>query len=306
MSNLPDLSELRLELGRKAQGIKSNPSRLSSATICRLQAVFPELRFTSDCIDGTPDSRYVAFPYSFIVFASASVELFNALKLYKAIVVGASEKLEISQSDFEQFIEEARLSGVINDNMQLQIAIDLKSDTDDIAKVTRFLTDYKSWGGGKSIARGQDDFHVSSILNALGVLAASSGFIVKLCETLSSHSALVDEINKQVTDASKNDFFVTNSLLTASLLAKPFTVLTGNSGTGKTRSAEDLAAMLRDADDPKLAKNVAIVAVGADWTDNRSVVGYVSHLREVKVTGGADSRPVYQSTPVLDLLLEKV
>ena len=48
----------------------------------------------------------------------------------------------------------------------------------------------------------------------------------------------------------------------------------------------------------------ALVAVGADWTDNRSVVGYVNHLREVKMAGASDSQPVYQSTPVLDLLLE--
>jgi hypothetical protein len=46
------------------------------------------------------------------------------------------------------------------------------------------------------------------------------------------------------------------------------------------------------------------VAVGADWTDNRNVVGYVNHLREAKMAGAMDSRPVYQSTPVLDLLLE--
>ena len=89
---------------------------------------------------------------------------------------------------------------------------------------------------------------------------------------------------------------------TGSLLTKQFLILTGNSGTGKTRSAEDLAAMFRDADDPKQAKNVALVAVGADWTDNRNVVGYVNHLREIEV--GGHKRPVYQTTPVLDLLLE--
>ncbi len=46
--------------------------------------------------------------------------------------------------------------------------------------------------------------------------------------------------------------------------------------------------------------NVAIVPVGADWTDNRNVLGFVNHLRE---TGDDDKRPIYQSTPVLDLLL---
>ena len=99
---------------------------------------------------------------------------------------------------------------------------------------------------------------------------------------------------------------IPKTCLNTSILAKAFTILTGNSGTGKTRSAEDLAAMLRDAENPKNAKNVALVAVGADWTDNRSVVGFVNHLRTAKRAGAktGEECPVYQSTAILDLLLE--
>jgi len=49
------------------------------------------------------------------------------------------------------------------------------------------------------------------------------------------------------------------------------------------------------------ATNIAIVPVGSDWTDNRNVLGFVNHLRD---TGGDPPLPIYQSTPVLDLLLE--
>jgi 5-methylcytosine-specific restriction endonuclease McrBC GTP-binding regulatory subunit McrB len=42
----------------------------------------------------------------------------------------------------------------------------------------------------------------------------------------------------------------------------------------------------------------AIVPVGADWTDNRNVIGFVNHLRK-----DSSGNPVYESTPVLDLLL---
>lgn len=41
------------------------------------------------------------------------------------------------------------------------------------------------------------------------------------------------------------------------------------------------------------------VAVGADWTDNRNVLGFVNHLRTDEETG----KPTYQTTPVLDILL---
>jgi hypothetical protein len=48
----------------------------------------------------------------------------------------------------------------------------------------------------------------------------------------------------------------------------------------------------------------ALVSVGADWTDNRAVVGFVNHLRVAALDAGAAKCPVYQSTAVLDLLLE--
>jgi len=87
------------------------------------------------------------------------------------------------------------------------------------------------------------------------------------------------------------------------LLAKPFLILTGNSGTGKTKLAEKFAETFRNSEDTAMATNSAVVAVGADWTDNRSVVGFVNHLREATLKDKTEKRPVYQSTPVLDLLL---
>ncbi len=88
------------------------------------------------------------------------------------------------------------------------------------------------------------------------------------------------------------------SKLYKSSLAKPFTILTGASGTGKTKLAKKLAAYLSAGD------NSCLVAVGADWTDNRSVVGFVNHLRTLKEE--EVYFPVYQSTPVLDLILRAV
>ena len=82
--------------------------------------------------------------------------------------------------------------------------------------------------------------------------------------------------------------------LWGSLLTKPFTILTGASGTGKTKLAESLAVHLTNSDQ----NNSAVIAVGADWTDNRNVLGFVNHLRT-----DDSGNPTYQTTPVLDLLL---
>jgi 5-methylcytosine-specific restriction protein B len=91
------------------------------------------------------------------------------------------------------------------------------------------------------------------------------------------------------------------SALITALATKPFAILTGNSGTGKTRMAEMLAEWLGGANQDRRA----IVAVGADWTDNRNVIGFVNYLRESTQAGETESVPipVYQSTPILDLVL---
>ena len=83
--------------------------------------------------------------------------------------------------------------------------------------------------------------------------------------------------------------------ISRALLSKPFLILTGPSGTGKTRGAIQLAESLCDADCR------AVVAVGADWTDNRHVLGFLNPLQTVDAT--PNGTPIYETTEILNLLL---
>ena len=76
-----------------------------------------------------------------------------------------------------------------------------------------------------------------------------------------------------------------------SLIAKPFVILTGNSGTGKTRIAKQFSQYLEEDINGK--KNWLIVPVGADWTDNTKILGFYNPLEEK-----------YVSTPTLDFILQ--
>ena len=64
-----------------------------------------------------------------------------------------------------------------------------------------------------------------------------------------------------------------------SLLAKPFVILTGNSGTGKTRISKQFAEYL-EVIDSSGERNWLIVSVGADWTDNARVLGFYNPLAD--------------------------
>lgn len=73
--------------------------------------------------------------------------------------------------------------------------------------------------------------------------------------------------------------------LAASLLTKRFLILTGLSGSGKTKLAHAFAAWIAESD-----AQYRVVAVGADWTTNENLLGYQDALRpEIyrKPTNGA-------------------
>ncbi len=73
----------------------------------------------------------------------------------------------------------------------------------------------------------------------------------------------------------------------AALLAKRFVILTGPTGSGKTRLAQVFARWLTPSD-----ACYAVIAIGADWTNRDPVLGYIDQLNNR-----------YVRTAVLDVLL---
>ena len=77
----------------------------------------------------------------------------------------------------------------------------------------------------------------------------------------------------------ENHFIDISPRYIISLLAKPFVILTGNSGTGKTRIARQFAGYLKKENESG-ESNILIVPVGADWTDNTKILGYFNPLAD--------------------------
>lgn len=92
-------------------------------------------------------------------------------------------------------------------------------------------------------------------------------------------------------------FFFSKEILTRyflSLKTKPFVILTGISGTGKTKIAQIFADYICQGETPEeRLKRIAFFPVKPDWMDNKGLLGYYNLLDEK-----------YHVTPVLRLLLD--
>ncbi|WP_295541535.1 hypothetical protein [uncultured Thiohalocapsa sp.] len=94
-----------------------------------------------------------------------------------------------------------------------------------------------------------------------------------------------------------NGFQFSNEIITryaTSLLTKPFVILTGISGTGKTKIAQLFADYIHNGLAPTDRENrIAFIPVRPDWMDNKGLLGYHSIL---------DNK--YHAPKALRLLLE--
>lgn len=92
-------------------------------------------------------------------------------------------------------------------------------------------------------------------------------------------------------------YFFPREILTRyflSLKTKSFVILTGISGTGKTKIAQIFAEyMCQGLSSEEKAKRIAFVPVRPDWMDNKGLLGYYNLLDEK-----------YHATPVMQILLD--
>lgn len=93
--------------------------------------------------------------------------------------------------------------------------------------------------------------------------------------------------------------------LVAALTAKNFAILTGPSGTGKSRAALKLAEGLQRLYGSSVAGAIfELVAVGPDWTSPKRLLGFRTPFgKERKLTDGSSSHDSYEITPTVRLIL---
>lgn len=101
-------------------------------------------------------------------------------------------------------------------------------------------------------------------------------------------SGMVDQFDTDVVAANLRIVRASTLRFLGSLLAKRFLILTGLSGSGKTKLAQAFAHWISPSED-----FFKIIPVGADWTGNENILGYPDGLNEA----------AYVTKPALDLIL---
>ena len=217
----------------------------------------------------------IFLPNQWFYMASYFTDFYNELILYKkyALKVTTKERLKV--------LDKGTLSDEENKSLQ-------SLDLNDTSKsyLNRFITDYAWWHGAKTIDRG--DFYVSPILACAGLVNASQSYVAELCAFLADKQDLaktiiegVDNMNAVRTDSPRQLSFTYRPYITA-IKSKPFLLLAGISGTGKSRIVRELArACWEEGSEEDMAqkpKNFQMVQVKPNWHDSSDLIGYVSRV----------------------------
>ena len=178
-----------------------------------------------------------------------------------------------------------------------------------------FLWDYDSWGGGKNIKRG-NDFAESPVLDIANSINASSSLIGTMAKALSERLDCLEMLqngpqwdkfystlsnNSQV--STLDDFAGTSNAYLTAIRTKPFILLAGISGTGKSRivrklaqATDDIDKFANDGDRWKCSRpaNFELIQVKPNWHNSMDVVGFQSNIPE----------PHYEFTPFVDFVVK--
>lgn len=144
---------------------------------------------------------------------------------------------------------------------------------DDLECFLSFVSDYKSWGGGKTIDR--NDYYVSPLLQAGNLLAETQSAIAEIAKQLSENPTLKNSFKPIFTPKvqKSTEALLSNKSWGCSTLSKPFLLLAGISGTGKTRFVREQAKT-----SGQFAETYCLTSVRPDWHEPSDLLGYISRL----------------------------
>lgn len=166
---------------------------------------------------------------------------------------------------------------------------------------TTFIVDYlnffEPYGIKNSIINPLNYTQILDLILYSKKLTARSLWVDNHKLVVKSSKSIINNIFQSFKDDTKSIglIFTENQILRyiTSLYTKPFVILTGLSGSGKTKLAQSFSKWLCTD-----GNQYSIVAVGADWTNREPLLGYPNSLNDVQY--------VTPESGVLDLILRAI
>ena len=318
MAELVDLKLLRSKLSKMISGSNMRDSRLPSS----FKNAFTEFgkykieEYYDYTLKISSQKSICIVPNQWVYIAASCCEYNRELNAYrdKLISIGITDEMFEAchpSSDNRSIPENEKTKDALEKKARAYLS---SYNGNDKELLISFLWDYDSWGGGKNIKRG-NDFAESPVLDIANSINASSSLIGTMAKALSDRADCLellhkaDEWNKFYSSSenaqSSSDSKSTNQnnpFLTA-IRTKPFLLLAGISGTGKSRivrklaqATDDIDVFSKDEDRWKMHKpaNFELIQVKPNWHNSMDVVGFKSNI------GGEH----YEFTPFVDFVLK--
>jgi len=222
----------------------------------------------------------IYLPNQWFYIAAFFTQFYSELKRYKEVVLSVVQKERLKVLN----------GGNLNSEELSKInALDISEKSK--KHLIKFITDYEWWGGGKTIDR--TDYYVSPILNYASLVNVSQSYVAELCAFLAENEKLAELLkNKAGSETLQRVVNIKQALnqnnkytyyLTA-LRTKPFMLLAGISGTGKSRIVREMAfktcpKYLQDKDGTTPG-NYCMIEVKPNWHDSTELIGYYSNLSQ--------------------------
>ena len=220
----------------------------------------------------------IYLPNQWFYIAAFFTQFYSELKQYKEIALSVVQKERLKELN----------GGNLNSGELSKInALNIGEKSKEY--LIKFITDYDWWGGGKTIDRA--DYYVSPILNYASLVNVSQAYVAELCAFLAENEKLAELLQEEAASETKkretnfkqtfNQSDKYTSYLTA-LRTKPFMLLAGISGTGKSRIVREMAfktcpKYLQDKDGTTPG-NYCMIEVKPNWHDSTELIGYYSNL----------------------------
>ena len=227
----------------------------------------------------TSTNKSIYLPNYWFYVASQLAPLIGALEEHRAIFLSIFSESTDDKKAIAKSLKEPSAVTVAFDARIASFFSDPSYSPEEMSYFKEFVSNYSAWGGGKTIDR--NDYYVSPLMNAGNLLAETQAAVAEIASQLATKPELWSLIRDQVVAMNvRSTGSEINSLRFSSffiagqtILPKPFLLLAGISGTGKTQFVRRQAAATR----PDLS-NYQLIPVRPDWHEPSDLLGYVTRI----------------------------